>query len=183
MISNSQSRSSVTETCGADVRYPLHQREEVKVDADAHSLFAHLDNHRRLASHMQKPSLMSAGATMQVETDARQGQAIGSVIRVTGRVFGVNLSVEEVVTERAPPLRKVWETRGTPRLLVMGSYRMGFTISPRGDQSCLIVFIDYQIPSRGFAHALALLFGRTYAAWCTRRMATDAAAAFTGRKR
>jgi hypothetical protein len=161
-------------------RYPLHHRSEVDVDADAHSLFAHLDDHRRLAGHMEKPSLMMVGATMRVETDALRGQAVGSIIRVTGRVLGVNLAVEEVVTERVPPLRKTWETRGEPRLLVIGSYRMGFTISPEGDRSRLVVFIDYQLPPRGFAHWLALFFGRTYAAWCTRRMATDAVAAIAG---
>ena len=129
---------------------------------------------------MEKRSFMMAGATMRVETDALQGQAVGSLIRVTGRVFGVNLMVEEVVTERVPPLRKTWETRGEPRLLVIGSYRMGFTISPEADRSRLVVFIDYQLPPRGFAHWLGLLFGRTYAAWCTQRMVTDAVAAFVG---
>ena len=89
-------------------RYPLHHRSEAAVDADARSLFALLDDHRRLAGHMEKPSLMMAGATMQVETDALLGQAIGSLIRITGRVLGLNLMVEEVVTERVPPLRKTW---------------------------------------------------------------------------
>jgi hypothetical protein len=151
-----------------------------RLKSDAQSLFALLDDHRRLAGHMEKPSLMMAGATMRVETDALQGQAVGSVIRVIGRVLGMNLVVEEMVTERVPPLRKSWETRGEPRLLAIGSYRMGFTISPERDRSRLVVFIDYQLPPRGFAHGLALLFGRTYAAWCTRRMATDAVAVFTG---
>ena len=159
-------------------RYPLHHRSEVDVDADARSLFARLDDHQRLAGHMEKPSLMMAGATMRVETDALQGQEVGSLISVTGRVLGVNLAVEEIVTERVPPLHKTWETRGEPRLLVIGPYRMGFTISAQGERSRLVVFIDYQLPPRGFAHGLGLLFGRFYAAWCTRRMATDAVAAF-----
>ena len=77
-------------------------------------------------------------------------------------------------------MRKTWETRGEPRLLVFGSYRMGFTISPQEDRSRLVVFIDYQLPRRGFSRVLALLFGRAYAAWCTRRMATDAVAAIAG---
>ena len=158
-------------------RYPLHHRSEAAVDADARSLFALLDDHRRLAGHMEKPSLMMAGATMQIETDALLGQAVGSLIRITGRMLGLNLMVEEVVTERVPPLRKTWETRGEPRLLVIGSYRMGFTISPAGDRSRLLVFIDYQLPPRGFARGLALLFSRPYAAWCTRRIVNDAVAA------
>ena len=162
-----------------DKRYSRNQQTEVSVAIDAQRLFAHFDNHRRLAGHMERPSAMMAGATMRVETDARHGQAVGSVIRITGRVLGVELLVEEVVTERVPPLRKTWETRGEPRLLVIGSYRMGFTIAPQGDRSQLVVFIEYQLPAGGFAHWLSLLFSRTYAAWCTRRMTADAVAAFS----
>ena len=164
----------------AGERYPLHHRSEVDVAADARSLFAHLDDHRRLSGHMEKPSLMMAGATMHVETDALRGQAVGSLIRVTGRVLGMNLVVEEIVTDRVPPSSKTWETLGEPRLLVIGSYRMGFTISAQGNRSRLVVFIDYQLPPRGLARGLALVFGRTYAAWCTRRMASDAVAAMAG---
>jgi len=157
--------------------YPLHHRSEVDVDASANELFAHLDDHRRLASHMEKPSLMMAGATMRVAADALRGQAVGSLIRVSGRVLGMDLAVEEVVTERSEPWRKTWETRGEPRLLVIGAYRMGFTIASREARSHLVVFIDYQLPQRGFARVLGLLFGRAYAAWCTRRMTKDAAGA------
>ncbi len=53
-------------------RYPLHHRSEVDVDADPQSLFAHLDDHRGLAGRMEKPTLVMAGATMRVETDALQ---------------------------------------------------------------------------------------------------------------
>ena len=122
-----------------------------------------------------------AGATMRVETDGQKGQAVGSVIRITGRVLGVKLAVDEVVSERVPPLRKTWETRGEPRLPVIGSYRMGFTIAALGNRSRLVVFIDYQLPPSGLSHGLGLLFGRTYAAWCARQMTTDAMAAIGGK--
>ena len=179
MNADSQYHARTEAQSGADGRYPLHHRSEIDIDIDAHRLFAHLDDHKRLAGHMERPSLMMAGATMRVETDALRGQAVGSVIRVSGRVLGMNLTVEEVVTERVPPSRKIWETRGEPRLLVIGAYRMGFTISPQGGLSRLMVFIDYQLPPRGFARMLGLLFGATYAAWCTRRMTTDAMAAIS----
>ena len=160
-------------------RYSLHHVSEVDIDADANTLFAFLDDHRRLAGHMEKSSWMMAGATMRVEMDALKGQSVGSLIRIAGRVLGVNLVVEEVVTEREPPTRKTWETRGEPRLLVIGSYRMGFTISPQGSRSRLIVFIYYELPSGDIFRVLAQLLGRSYASWCTRRMVKDAAAAFS----
>ena len=123
---------------------------------------------------------MMGGATMHVDTDALLGQAVGSVIRVSGRVFGVKLAVEEVVTDRVPPMHKTWETRGEPRLLVIGAYRMGFTISPHANDSRLAVFIDYMLPPDGLAHVLGLLFGKAYATWCTHRMVSDAATAMAG---
>ena len=63
---------------------------------------------------------------------------------------------------------------------MIGAYRMGFTIAAQGERSRLVVFIDYQLPPRGCAHEFALVFGAAYAAWCTRRMATDAVAVFVG---
>ena len=156
----------------------LHHRSEVLLAVDAARLFTHLDDHRRLASHMEKPSLMTAGASMRIDTDEGHGQAVGSVIRMTGRVLGLRLSVEESVTRRDPPREKVWETVGEPRLLVIGAYRMGFIISPVGAGTRLVVFIDYLLPAQGIGQVLGWLLGRPYAAWCTRRMAGDARTAF-----
>jgi hypothetical protein len=99
---------------------------------------------------------------------------VGSRIRLSGRVLGVELSVEEVVVERNPPHRKVWETTGTPKLLVIGHYRMGFELSPQGSRSMLRVFIDYAVPEGGLARWLGRVFGRAYARWCTQQM-VDAA--------
>lgn len=161
----------------ATEQYPCHHQSEVELDADPARLFAFLDDHGRLAGHMEKPSLMMAGGSMRVETDAQLGKALGSVIRITGRVMGVSLTVEEVVVERVPPLRKTWETRGRPALLVIGAYRMGFAITPLARGSRLVVFIDYQHPPGPFGRLLGLLLGPLYAKWCTSRMASDAAAA------
>jgi hypothetical protein len=111
---------------------------------------------------------------MEIEIDEGRGQAVGSRIRLSGRVLGGELSVEEVVVERNPPRRKVWETTGTPKLLVIGHYRMGFELSPQGSCSRLRVFIDYAVPDRGLARWLGRVFGRAYARWCTQQMVDDA---------
>ena len=117
---------------------------------------------------------MMAGSSMVIEPDARHGRAVGSVIRLRGRVLGIPLSVEEVVTERTPPLRKVWKTTDKPRLLIIGRYSMGFEITPTGRTSRLRVFIDYELPYGKISIWLGRLFGHFYARWCTRRMADDA---------
>ncbi len=55
---------------------------------------------------------------------------------------------------------------------------MGFTIAPAGSGTRLVVFIDYRLPAQGVGQMLGWLLSRPYAAWCTRRMANDARAAF-----
>ena len=115
---------------------------------------------------------------MAIELDASEGRAVGATIRLRGRVLGIPLSVEEIVTERSPPLRKVWETTGAPKLLVIGQYRLGFEITPKGKASLLRVFIDYALPVGLFSGLLGGVFGNFYARWCTQRMADDAARHF-----
>ena len=84
------------------------------------------------------------------------------------------LSVEEIVTERVPLQRKVWETTGSPKLLVIGHYRMGFEIASHENGSILRVYIDYALSDHRPARWLGSLFGRFYARWCTRQMLADA---------
>jgi hypothetical protein len=157
---------------------PLHAETRVWLRAPAQIVFDHLDDHRRLSAHMTRRTWMTMGSRMSIDLDAAEGRAVGSRIRLHGRVLGIRLELEEVVTERAPPRRKVWETTREPRLLVIGHYRMGFEITPARTGTELKVFIDYARPTAGLARALGLLLGRRYAHWCTRRMAKDAAVRF-----
>lgn len=157
---------------------PFHREATVRVAARPQVVFALLDDHQRLAAHMEKPSLMMAGATMAIKTDSKKGQALGSLITMTGQVLGMALSVSEKVTAYAPPLRKTWETIGDPHLLVIGAYRMGFVLAAEAEASQLRVWIDYDWPAGRRARQLGKLLGKTYADWCVQRMATDAARAF-----
>ena len=113
---------------------------------------------------------------MTIEFDQHRGQTVGSLIRLSGRVLGMNLSVE--VVERIPPRRKVWQTVGSPRLLVIGHYRMGFEIASQGKRSLLHVFIDYSLPPSGVSRCLGWLFGGFYAKWCVGQMVRDTAEYF-----
>jgi hypothetical protein len=61
---------------------------------------------------------------------------------------------------------------------VIGRYRMGYEITPRGEASLLRVFIDYGLPDSLPARWFGRMFGGLYARWCTRRMADDAAKHF-----
>src|SRR5512143_2202136 len=105
-----------------------HKEESAQVAVAPDRLFAHLDDHTRLAAHMSRPSLMMGGGRMTYDFDEARGRAVGSHIRMGGTAFGLKLFVDEVVTDRVPPSRKVWRTVANPRLIVIGHYEMGFEV-------------------------------------------------------
>ena len=115
---------------------------------------------------------------MIVEVDAAKGQAEGSHIRLSGRVLGVQLFVDEVVTKRDPPVQKIWRTVGQPRLLVIGTYTIGIEVAPENGGSRLRVFIDYEPPDGWATKWLGRIFGGMYAKWCVDQMLTGAAMNF-----
>lgn len=153
---------------------PFRYETNGLVQSPMDQVFAHIDDHTRLSSHMSEPSWRTGGGRMKTELDEGRGQRVGSRIRLSGRIFGVELSVEEMVVERNPPHRKVWETTGAPRLLVIGHYRMGFELSAQGTGSMLRVLIEYALPDGPPGRWLGRLFGRYYARWCTQQMVEDA---------
>lgn len=71
---------------------------------------------------MQKRSLMMLGATMRYDVDAGNGQVVGSIVKMRGKVLGMELLVEEIITEWHPPWRKSWQTLDRPKFLVIDSY-------------------------------------------------------------
>jgi hypothetical protein len=164
-------------------QYARHFAMAARVAAPADDVFALVDDHARLSAHMSRRSWAMGGGSMTVESDSARGQAVGSRLMLHGIVFGLRLFVEEAVVERTPPYRKVWETVGEPRLLVIGRYRMGFDIEQQGTSSLLTVFIDYDLPTRWTSRWLGALFGSGYARWCAARMANDAARHFAAEKR
>jgi hypothetical protein len=161
---------------------PRHYESRTPVSAPADVLFAYIDDHSNLSSHMSQSSWMMGGGRMRTVLDAGRGQQLGSQIRLSGRALGVELSVVEMVTERDPPRRKVWQTTEPPRLLVIGHYRMGFEITPHESGSLLCIFIDYALPDAGPTRWLARLFGDFYARWCTRQMIGSAVRHFAKRE-
>ena len=154
-----------------------HYELEAPIHAPAEAVFDFADDHARFSSHMSQSSWMMGGGKMEVEVDANKGRTVGSHIRLSGRVFGLALRVDEVVTDRRPPFRKVWKTVDTPRLLIIGGYRLGFEVMPNRDESRLMVFIDFEYPT-GWTAWLGRLAGGWYARWCVRQMVDGVAAHF-----
>ncbi len=157
---------------------PFHDESTALANAPVDRVFAHMDDPKAMAAHMGESSMMMMGSRMSTEVDAGGGRVIGSKIRMHGSMMGIPLSLEEVITERQVPIKKVWETIGTPNLQVMAHYRMGFELTPKGGSSEVRVFIDYSLPAKAPGSWLGRLLGGFYARWCTEQMAGDAARHF-----
>lgn len=157
--------------------YAHHTEARVNVSAAAADVFAFLDDQEALGAHITQSSAMMAGGRMIYELDEGRGRAVGSIIRMRGEMLGLTLRVEEVVTERVPPKRKVLETRGDQNMLVIKAYRLGFEIDAAGDGTAVCVFIDYDLPP-GFLAIFAKLPAYFYARWCVTGMADAAVERF-----
>lgn len=162
--------------------FPLHHDRSAVLNASIAEVFEYLDDFKQLSAHMEKSSGMMMGSKMAIEMDEQGGRAVGSKVRMSGKMMGMTLALDEVVVERLPPFRKSWETVDA-NLLIIGSYRLGFELAPDGRASRARIFIDYALPDKAPARWLGVLLGGVYARWCTSRMAKDAARHFRDRDR
>ena len=157
-----------------DQSLPFHHESSGLARAPVEQVFAVLDDPKALAAHMGESSVMMLASRMSINVDAGGGRVIGSKVRMQGRMMGIRLSLEEVITKRQVPATKVWETIGAPKLLVIAHYRMGFELTRSGALSLVRVFIDYSLPINAPQSWLGHLLGAVYARWCTRQMVMGA---------
>jgi hypothetical protein len=169
----STSNETMTVSPDAADALRLHAEAACEVRAAPSAIFEYIDRPERLSAHMARRSWQLAGASMVIETDPAGGRAVGSHIRLAGRMLGIPLYVEGRVVQREPPNLKAWETVGEPHLLVIGRYRMRVTIDARGDRAHVVIAIDYTLPANAATRWLGMLFGPMYARWCVRKMAQD----------
>lgn len=151
-------------------RYTNHYENSTVITSTPESIFAYADNHNNFSSHMNQSSWMMGGGKMETETDEGKGQRVGSHIKMAGRVFGINLFLDEVITQHDPPFKKAWETVGKINLLIMDHYQLGFEINPNKDSSNLRVYIDYNLSQSWKTYWLGYLFSGMYAKWCVGQM-------------
>src|SRR5262245_5036213 len=113
------------------VSLPFHHESRARLSAPVEAAFAYLDDFRKLSAHMEESSGMMLGSRIKIETDEADGRTVGSRVRMHGGMMGMTLALEEIVVEREPPTRKAWETVDA-KLIVIGQYRLGFELEPKG---------------------------------------------------
>lgn len=148
---------------------PLYEKSDL-ITAPPEVVFSYADNHANFSSHMSESSWMMVGSRMETKADEGKGQKTGSHIKMSGRILGINLFLDEVITKHEPPFYKEWQTVGDINLLVIDHYKLGFEVKSQNDASQLKVYIDYNLPKSFKTRWLGFLFGGIYAKWCVHQM-------------
>lgn len=127
--------------------YQKHYEESIFIPAPARNVFDYVDDHSRYYSHVIKFARL-LGGHMDLQMDESHGQSVGSHIRLSGKVFGRSLSLEEVITKREVPYIKTWETVGTPKFLIVGKYQYTVRVESKDHGSFLNISFDFSPPKK-----------------------------------
>lgn len=104
------------------IEFPRHYSSSIEIPARPDQIFSLLDDHKKIGSHMEKSSWMMAGSHMKFELDEKDGRAVGSEIILRGAMMGIPLFIREVVAERKPSVKKVWQTVGEQEMIILDQY-------------------------------------------------------------
>lgn len=149
-------------------QYEKHYQESLFIPASVEDVFDYADEHANYYSHVIKFARL-LGGRMNLEMDEGRGKSVGSRIRVSGKILGKSLSLEEVITSRQAPFGKAWESVGNPAFLIVGQYRYEIQIKRQASGSMLSVVFDSNPPEA--SGWLRQWFSQVYSKACAREMA------------
>ena len=123
---------------------------------------------------MSGRSMMMMGGKMEIERLPGPEKGVGSTYRWKGGVLGLPLDFTETVTLWKENEKKVWETTGEPKLIILGWYRMRLVTEPREGGTLASLEIEYTHHEGFFYKILSAALAGWYADWCLTRMLGDA---------
>jgi hypothetical protein len=150
-----------------------YYERDVSSPRRADDVFSRLDDIDRLARHMSHRSAAMFGSRLELIVD-KTTSGVGQLYQWRGRVLGMRIAIDERVTVYRPPYEKRWCTVGSPQLIIIAGYCMGFVVRETTDGTSIRLRLEYELPLRGIGRLAGRLFGEQYARWCVDRMAADA---------
>jgi len=109
---------------------PWHFEKSIDIHASPAEVFAYVDDIHHTGFHMEKSSMPMMGGKMQVEILSRNTRGLGASYRWTGGVLGMPIDFSETVVNWVKGKERVWRTIGDPKIIIMGHYEMGFSLTP-----------------------------------------------------
>lgn len=145
----------------------------ITIQAAPEKVFTQMDDFSKTGMHMSESSMMMMGSKLKLEQLSLNSSGLGAKYRWYGKMMGMTIDFEEVVTKWEPPKLKEWETIGEAQIIIMRWYRMGFEITASENGTIVTMSIAYEPPNDWFYKLLSFLFGPLYCNWCLNNMLND----------
>ncbi len=148
-------------------------KKEVLIRAPCEKVFAFMDDLAKTGMHMSGRSMMMMGSKLKIEQLPGPEKGVGATFRWKGKVLGLPIDFTETVTHWKENEEKVWETIGSPQMIILGWYRMRLTTEPNENGTLASLEIQYMPPKGFFYNLLSAVSARRYADWCLSKMLGD----------
>lgn len=142
--------------------------------ASPEKVFKCIDDLGVTGMHMTQSSAMMMGSKLKLEFLTENHSGLSSRYRWTGKMMGMRMDFTVEVTKWIPGEEKIWETIGTPKLIIYSWYRMRLLIKPKAEGAQAELSISYERPKRFFNKLLSFVFADWYCRWCLKKMLNDA---------
>lgn len=136
-------------------------------------VFPYLDDLGVTGMHMTQSSWMMMGSKLNVEYLTEHHSGLGTRYRWTGKMMGMKMDFTVEVTKWKEGEEKIWETLGTPELIIYSWYRMHLKLTKVANGTLAKLSISYDKPEGWFFKLLSFLFADWYCRWCLKHMLED----------
>jgi len=137
-------------------------------------IFPVLDDLGVTGTHMTTSSAMMMGSKLKLEYLTPHRTGLNSSYRWRGKMMGVTMDFTVKVVKWEWAKEKVWETIGTPRLIIYSWYKMTLRLDRREHGTDTVLSISYRRPFGVLNRLLCFFFADWYCRWCLRKMLGDA---------
>ncbi|MBN8836175.1 MAG: SRPBCC family protein [Sphingobacteriia bacterium] len=146
----------------------------IVLNASPEKVFTCIDDLGITGMHMTQSSAMMMGSKLKLEFLTENHTGLGSSYRWTGRMMAISMDFTVVVTKWIPNEEKIWETTGTPKLIIYSWYKMHLFVKPILNGTQAELSISYEKPKGFFNKLLSFFFADWYCRWCLKNMLNDA---------
>lgn len=148
-------------------------KKKIQIRAPVEKVFAFMDDLAKTGMHMSERSMMMMGSKLKLEHTSGPEKGEGAVFRWSGKVAGLPVDFTEAVFRWKENEEKIWETVGSPQMIILGWYRMRLSTKPGGEGTSVSLEIEYAPPKGFFYRLLYLGLAGWYANWCLSKMLGD----------
>ena len=153
-------------------------KKEIIIPVLPENVFSFMDDVSKTGMHMSENSMMMMGSKLILEQIPGPSKGIGATFHWYGKVMRMPVDITETVTTWRENREKVWETTGTPKIILLGWYRMILKTEPAKDGTCVSLQIDYTQPNGWFYKILYFFLSNWYCNWCLSNMLNDCKKSF-----